>query len=106
MRKADEIETRPMWVLDIKRPQRGVRLVDCEIHIGPKAIYGVAIYRDRIRARYMRHFYGASMFGTREAAERAAYAYMAEIVNSFWHQRFAWGDVDECRRALAARRSA
>jgi len=99
-------ETRPMWVLDIKRPQCGVRLTDCEIHIGPKAIYGVAILRNGARARKVRHFYGASMFGTREAAERAVYAYAAGIVNSFWHQRFAHADWLECKALLAARRAA
>jgi len=101
-----DYETRPMWVLDIKRPQRGVRLTDCEIHIGPKAIYGVAVHRSGTRARKVRHFYGVSMFGTREAAERAVYAYAAEIVNSFWHQCFAFTDVSDCRRLLAARRAA
>lgn len=98
-------ETRPMWVLDIRYPQRGIRLTDCEIHIGPKAIYGVAVRRAGWRNQKVRHFYGSSMFGTREAAERAVYAYAAEIVNSFWHQGFAHSTWLECKALLAARRS-
>lgn len=99
-------EIRPMWVLNIKRPWEGPRSAECEIHIGPKQIYGVALYKTGRRLAEHRHFYGVSMFGTQEAALRECYARMNEFEKNWYNQRFFWEGVHACRELLKARKNA